>query len=560
MKNLLKKILKNKKYLFISIIILGIVWIGYVKFFNNSNQTKYVLGIVQKGKIEISVSGAGFVLPTKQIDLKSKVSGDVVYIPVKEGDRVRAGDLIIKFDTSNAEKNVRDAEINLENAKLILEKLKKQYDDALRADTLNKNYEDGISILTEFYNDYPNILNGLNNILFNRDFYFDNLTNIEYYASYDKKFQNLPNLTKNLYDKLKDDYNQSFNDYNLAKRGSGSERARAIQEGYNLISETSQLIKIAQDAILSLQGQIIINNAVHKYQSIINSHASSLNNYFNKIDSYLKNILVIVNNINNFNDNISNYPLDIKAQELNVLAKQNALNDAKEKLADYYIRAPFSGIVTNINVKVGDTISGGVLASLITEDKIAEISLNEIDAAQVKVGQNAILTFDALPDVSLNGRVLEISTIGTESQGVVSYNVKINFEDKNDNVKPGMSVTAKIITNSKDNVLLIPNSAIKIFNQDKYVEKPIEKLSENIIKASMRSGIILSTTTRQIIKTGLSNDEFSEIIDGLNEGDIIILRIINLNNSQASSNVSNQRQTSQSSAIFRFPGTSGRAR
>lgn len=549
-------IFKNKKYLLISILLfLGIVWFAYSKFFSLDNQIKYVLGEIRKGDLEISVSGTGFVSPINQVDLKSKVSGDVVYVPVKEGDKVSLGDLIIKLDTSDALKNVRDAELNLENAKLALEKLKKQYDEALRADTLNKNYEDGMSILADFYNNYPNILNGLNNVLFNNDFYSENVNNIEYYASYNSKFKNLPKQTENLYNELKNYYNKSFNDYNLAQRGSGKERENAIQEGYTLISKTAQLIKMSLDPVLNLQNQLVIDNAIHKYGTIINGHLSVLNNYSSQIDNYLKNILVIVNNINSFNDSISNYPLDIKTQELNVLAKQNSLADAKDKLNDYYIHAPFNGLITNILVKKGDSVSmNSTVATLITNDKIAEISLNEIDAAQVKVGQDTILTFDALPNVVLKGKVSEISTIGTESQGVVSFNVKINFEDKNNEVKPGISVTAKIITSSKKDVLLVPNLAIKTFNNNKYVDKPVDKISKDKIKLSMRDGIILSSTTRQIIKTGLSNDEFSEVLEGLNEGDIIILKV-NKNLTQNPTNTN--KSSTQSSAVFRFPGTGG---
>lgn len=556
------KIFKNKKYLLILILILAILgWIIYSKFLIPNNNPKYVLGNVSRGKIEIFVSGSGFVSPISKVDLKSKVSAEVLGVMVKEGQRVRAGDLIIKLDDSDALKNIRDAELTLETAKLALEKLKKQYEENLRADNLNKNYEDGMSILSELYSNYPTILNGLNNVLFSRDFNSEDINNIEYYSSYNDKFKNLPKTSENLYNELKSYYNEAFNDFNLAKRGGGPERQKAIQGGYNLISKTAQLIKIGLDAVLNLQNQIVIGGAIHKYKAIIDNHFSSLTDYSAKVDNYLKNILIIVNNINSLNDSLSNYPLDIKNQELNVLARQNALADAKDKLNDYYIRAPFDGIITNILVKAGDTISGGVIATLITDDKIAEVSLNEVDAAQVKIGQDAILTFDALPNVSLKGKVVEISTIGTESQGVVSYGIKISFEDKNQEIKPGMSVTAKIIANFKDNVLLVPNLAIKTFSGNKYVDKPFDKISQDKVSISIRGGITLSSTTRQIIKTGLANDEFSEVLEGLEEGDIIILRTINSNSSQSlgQGNFSGQnRPVSQSSAIFRFPGTGGR--
>ncbi|MDD5433706.1 MAG: hypothetical protein PHE77_03610, partial [Candidatus Pacebacteria bacterium] len=59
---------------------------------------------------------------------------------------------------------------------------------------------------------------------------------------------------------------------------------------------------------------------------------------------------------------------------------------------------------------------------------MAEISLNEVDVAKVKIGQRAIITFDAIDELEITGKVEDVDTIGTVSQGVVSYNVKIIFD------------------------------------------------------------------------------------------------------------------------------------
>ena len=557
MKNFIKKIFKNKLYgLIFIVIILGLGYFSYAKFFSSSNQTRYVLAEVKKGTIDVSVSGTGFVSPLNKVDLKSKFSGvEVFSVPVSEGQEVKAGDLIVKLDTTDPEKTVRDAQISLDNAKLSLEKLKMQYDQLLRADTLNKNYQDGMNILADLYNNYSQILNGLNDILFDTNLSSINETNIEYYSSYDPKFSEVPDKAKRMYNDLKTLYSKTFDIYTQAKRGEGDLREDAILKSYDLVLKTADLIKLTRDPVLSLQNNLILNNAIHKNANLINSHAQSLTNYSNTMDNYLKNLLTIKNNINSYKDSISSYPIDIKNQELVVKQKENALLDARQKLDDYYIRAPFSGIITNITVSKGDMISGGTVATLITKNKIAEISLNEIDAAPVKIGQRAILTFDALPGKTLEGKVYEISTVGKESQGVVSYTVKINFEDGAGDVKPGMSVTAKIITQTKNDVLLVPNQALKISGRTNYVLKALN-VSKNDIKNSIKGEIVLSAEPQRVdVKTGISNDEFTEIIEGLNEGDIVILRIITGNS--ASNSFGGQNRPQQSSAIFRFPGTGG---
>ncbi|MGB9609053.1 MAG: biotin/lipoyl-binding protein, partial [Minisyncoccia bacterium] len=286
MKSFFKKVFKNKFYLGILIlIVLGLGWWSYAKFFNNSNQPKYILAEVKNGRLDVSVSGSGFVLAKNQIDVKSKISGDVVAVPVKEGDTIVQGQLILQLDAKDALKNVRDAEINLENAKLALEKLKTQYNQALRADVLNKNYEDGMSILSDLYNNYSQILDGLDLILFGEDLSVGpRQSNIEYYSSYDSKFKNLPDQVLRLYNELKNSYQFVFNDYNLAQRGSGDDREKAIKESYDLILKTSQLIKMSRDAVLNLENNLILNNAIHNKKVLIDSHLNSLTNYNNTID------------------------------------------------------------------------------------------------------------------------------------------------------------------------------------------------------------------------------------------------------------------------------------
>ena len=89
--------------------------------------------------------------------------------------------------------------------------------------------------------------------------------------------------------------------------------------------------------------------------------------------------------------------------------------------------------------------------------------------AKVKVGQKVTLTFDAIEDLSITGEVAEIDTLGTVSQGVVNYAVKIVFDTQDERVKSGMSVSAAIITDVKQDVLLVPNAAVKS-NDEQYVE------------------------------------------------------------------------------------------
>src|SRR6266404_2210947 len=91
--------------------IFGLGFLGYKHFFAKSGETKYVLAEAKIGKITSSVSGTGYVSAQNQIDIKSKVSGDITYVGVKSGDFVKQGTTIAKVDA-------RDAEIALENQQI----------------------------------------------------------------------------------------------------------------------------------------------------------------------------------------------------------------------------------------------------------------------------------------------------------------------------------------------------------------------------------------------------------------------------------------------------------
>ena len=163
-------------------------------------------------------------------------------------------------------------------------------------------------------------------------------------------------------------------------------------------------------------------------------------------------------------------PLDIQSDQLSIQQQQNALDQAEDALADYTITAPISGTIANLDLNVGDTVGSGTnAATLITNQDIADLSLNEVDAAKVQAGQNATLTFDAIPNLSLTGTVVDVSPLGTVSSGVVSYDVKIGFTTQDPRVKAGMTVDADIETAVHENVLEVPAGAVQTQNGQSYV-------------------------------------------------------------------------------------------
>ncbi len=216
--------------------------------------------------------------------------------------------------------------------------------------------------------------------------------------------------------------------------------------------------------------------------------------------------------------------IDVRSQELSLQQRSNALLDAREKLADYSVRAPFDGIVAKVDAKKGDPVSAStVIATMITKQSIAQIALNEVDAAKIAVGQKATLTFDAVDGLNISGEVGDLDTLGTVSQGVVTYTATILFDTQDDRIKPGMSVSAAIITDVRQDVLIIPNSAVKTQGS----LHTVDVFDPPLADAQGNQGVASPTPPRsQSVEIGLSNDTSTEIISGLTEGEQIVVRTV----------------------------------
>jgi len=507
----------------ISLLIIGGGYLGYRNLTKNKNEVQYTMAAVEKGTLIVSVSGSGQVTVLDQVDIKPKVSGDVTWIGIKTGQEVRQWQAILTLDDADIQKEIADAEWDLNQEK-------ENYDDiTINAErTLKTAYEDGYTTVSTIFFKLSDYMKDLKDVLGTEQ------SEEEYISAY-KLILGSESL---FIQKLLDDYYQA-NDLFNKKFAFFRE---VYKDGdrdtiYQLIDDTLETTKVISQALESarhLYDAIMVEN--YKHFNI----ASHIDTMQPKIESDISSVYSNISSLQKIKDTIDDTnkatPKSIAVAQNNLQKKEDALEVLKENLSNYIVRASFAGIITKVDVKKGDSVSSGTtLATLITKERIAEITLNEVDAAKIKVGQKVTITFDAISDLSITGEVAEIDTIGTVSQGVVSYTVKITFDMQDERVKPGMSVSTEIITEAKQNVLLIPNSAVKSSNEADYVE-----VLDN------PSG----PPRQQPIQIGLTNDSSTEVIEGLKEGDQIIIRSI--------SPTGTQSQQSQGQNLFRIPGAAGR--
>ncbi len=517
------------------VIAAGGYW-SYSAFKGAGSAIKYVTAAAAKGTIVASISGSGQVSASNQVDIKPKASGDVIYVGIQPGQFVWAGTLIAQLDSSDAQKSVRDAELNLESARLSMEKLQSSSAD------MNQIAEDSFTTVANTFLDLPKVVTGANTIL-NSNTLDASQSNYGYYTdflySYDRdKIDVFLRTAKNDYDAARAKYDAAFLLYKNTTRYAG------IDENVKLLNQTADAVKAVSQALKSEQNLLdflsdYATDHNKKLPSSITAYQSDLRGYIQTANSQLSSLT-------NAKNSVENVSLDLKSQELSLSGRENALEDAKEKLADYYIRAPFSGVIAKVSVKKSDSASSGsAIATIVTKQQIAEISLNEVDVAKVKAGQKATLTFDAVSGLTVTGTVASVDGLGTVTQGVVTYAVKINFDAQDERVKPGMSVSAAIITDVKQDILMVPSGAVKFKNDEYYVEFFD---SEVPATASIQGFVSPVLPCEKTVQIGLSNDTETEIISGLNEGENIVVRTIT---------ATQQTTTTAASSLFGGSRTTG---
>jgi len=278
---------------------------------------------------------------------------------------------------------------------------------------------------------------------------------------------------------------------------------------------------------------------------------------------------------------------DIEEAEMRVDSANEGLMAAKEsRSADYAayekavqdsnsrtVRSPINGVVSAVNVSNGDSVSGGGSSSggqsgsggtsssgsgssgssgassssgstgsstapvVVThmQSMYAKITVNEVDVSSVRRGQKVTVTFDALPDLTVTGKVSRVSPSGNNNSGVVTFDVEISFDVQNSRVKPGMTASASIVTALARNAVLVPNSAVQTSDGQSYVR---------VLANASGTG----TPEQVTVVTGLANDTMTQIKSGLNGHEYVV------------TGQRMEQTTSSGGSGFSFPGMGGQMR
>ncbi len=535
-------------------------YLVYTQVLSRPAQTAQLQTVpVQRTNILATVNASGTVSAPNQARLTFKTPGIVKEVYVKVGDAVKQGDPLAALDTTDLQAQVTQAEANVNIARFRLQQLlqppKPQDIQSLQAayDSALAKYEAAKAALpTEeqlraAQANYEAAVAKYQNLL-NPPTAGQDLAALQ--AQYDAAVARLNQLlagpnpndvaaAKAQLDQAKVQLDQAQLAYNrIAGRRDAADRPEAkalaqAQAAYQAAlaayqartaGPTEDQIKAAQAQVEQARQALEAKKAQLNDQSQIKAAEAAMAQAKQQLDQLqqalneqanLKAAEAAVAQAKAQLDKALQGPdlNDIAVAQEQVRQAEASLQQARNNLENAVLRAPFDGVVAAVNVNPGEQTStaGGPIVVLTDLSSLrVDVNIDEADIGKVKVGQPVRITSDNLPGQQFQGRVSAIAPTATIQQGVVNYQVQVQIQAQPGQplpLRPGMTVLVSIIYDQRQNVLAVPNRAVRTQGRTRYVEVLVDG----------------GRTERREVQTGLSNDQLTEIVSGLKEGERVVI-------------------------------------
>lgn len=232
-----------------------------------------------------------------------------------------------------------------------------------------------------------------------------------------------------------------------------------------------------------------------------------------------------------------------EAAEHAVEQAEASLEQAQDQLAKTIIRAPMSGRITRRNVERGETAIIGTMnnpgsllltiADLSTMEAVMEV--DETDVPDVAIGDSASVEIDAFPDRRFSGRVTKIGnssirprTQGTGTDQAIDFEVRITLDDPPQSVRPDLSATADVITDTRDNALAIPITSLTLMDAEEFERLPSESVPEGEQPFGPEGdveGVFVVEDDHvrfRPVEVGIAGESHFEVLRGLEEGAVVV--------------------------------------
>lgn len=435
-------------------------------------KTDEVTYIVSSGSIKQYVKVSGQVKATTDANLSFQTNGAVAFVGVKTGDKVEQGKVLVTLSAGDAQASVLQAQANLASVQAVLGQLQqgaRPEEIAYKEQVL----ENTKSTLSESYGALPDVIQNVDattaDIVKNKFSSLFTNNNGKYLLSFSSCDQR---LQRDIEVKRTDLENTlaDFQTKSSVITAISSKEAidTAFEQGYKAALLTNELVSSVSG--LLLLSCSLSNTSLDGYRVTLSSVKSSMTALFSDITIKRSTLNTSKNAFKQASRDLEltqagTDPYKIKAQRASVAQAQAQVTQAKSNLSKTILSAPFGGVISNVGVSVGETVSlGKVAVSMLSIDGLEiEAKVPEVDIVKIKVGSPVEVTLDAYGTaVTFPATITRINPTATTEGTVPVYKVIVTFIGKDDRIKQGMSANVNVITEDKTNALLLPARYIRV--------------------------------------------------------------------------------------------------
>ena len=495
---------KYKKYLkwAVPLVVVVVIVAAVAIYQSNKTQTaevapEYTQASVTRRTISQTLSTTGTLQAANSYTVRTLVEGEILSADFEEGDEVSAGQQLYQIENSDASTSVEQAQINLDQAQ--------------------RNY-DTIA-------DYRYVRSPVAGTVYSLKVKVgDEVTSGQEVAVVQDASQMVLQLTFPSADAASFSVGQSAQ---ITLDGTFEVLQGTITEvsGSDILSSGNVLVRnvtittpnagtlnTTQSATATVNGISSTNSATFSYKEERTLTASTAGTvasiYVPEGGAVAEDGIVIELAGEDLEETIQNAYESLRSREI-------SMRNAEETLANYTITAPISGTVIQKNYQAGETVESGKDMCIIYDMAYLEMTINvdELDINQISVGQDVSVTADSVDGV-FNGKITRVSMVGKTDGGTTTYPVTVQVEEYGA-LRPGMNVNAEIVVEQATDSIAVPNAAIE--RGDVVLVTTASPSAANAI-ADMPApeGYVYVQ-----VETGVSDENYTEITSGLQEGDII---------------------------------------
>ena len=463
-----------------------------------SVDASYTEAAPERRDVTNTLSGTGTLNPANTYTVKSLVDGKVLTGTIEEGNIVEESNVLYTIDSS-------DASTNFEKAEIAMQQAQRSYDKVVDRQYVRAEVAGVVSSLKVTKGDEVTsgqevaVIRDSSRMLLTLEFPAADAANFSVGQSaavtLDGTFEQLDGTVTSV---------------------SGTD---ALSAG-NLLTRTVTItvknaggLTTAQAATASINGVSSIGSATFAYQAerTLTAQAAGTVTSINVQEGsdVAKDDIILGLSGDDLTESIQSASESLRSAEISMQNLQDTMNN-------YTITAPISGTIIEKDAKVGDAVKTGDTLCIVYDLSYLEMNINvdELQISSISVGQQVQITADAVPDKTYVGTVTRVSMKGASNGGTTTYPVTIRIDDT-DGLRPGMNANAEIVVAEAKNALVVPNAAVV---RGSYVlvtkDSPSAANADTAMEAP--EGFVYVP-----VKTGVSDDDYTQIVSGIQEGDTI---------------------------------------